>query len=156
TSSEKHFRDAEAEFGTRHFRFPTSVAKQVKELQETLSELGRLINEELFDKADLQLATFRDRYKRITDTAKGWRLADPFEGLLRHFRKPESREEERISEFELTEKEMNGVLELLHKRVTTQAGNTFAVHPPQKLLDDMTIMESVEVINELKDSVFSV
>lgn len=155
-SSEKNFRDAEAEFGTRHFRFPTAVAKQVKELQETLSELGRLINEGLFDKADLQLATFRDQYKRITDTAKGWRLADPFEGLLRHFRKPESKEEERSSEFELTEKEMNGVLELLHKRVTTQMGNTFAVHPPQKVLDDKTIVESDSVIDELKESVFSI
>lgn len=155
-SSEKNFRDAEAEFATRHFRFPSSIGKQVKALQETLSELGRLINEGLFDKADLQLATFRDSYKRITDTAKGWRLADPFEGLLRHFRKPKSKEEERISEFELTEKEMNGVLELLHKRVTTQAANTFAVHPPRKLLDDMAILKSAQVITELKDSVFSV
>jgi hypothetical protein len=156
SSSEKHFRDAEAEFGARHFRFPTAVAKQLKELQEAVAELGRLINEGMFDKADLQLVTFRDQHRRISATARGWRLADPFEGFLRHFRKPENEDEERISEFDLTEKEMNGVLELLHKRVTTQRGNTFAVHPPQKLLDDMSILQSDTIIDELKDSVFSV
>ncbi|HUQ71534.1 MAG TPA: hypothetical protein VM165_18545 [Planctomycetaceae bacterium] len=114
-SSEKNFRDAEAEYATRHFRFPTTVTKQVKVLQEALSELGRLVNEGLFDKADLQLATIRDKYKRITDTAIGWRLSDPFEGLLQHFRKPDSKDGERSSEFDLTEKEMNGVLELLRR-----------------------------------------
>ena len=39
-SSEQNFRDAESEFATRHFRFPTRIAKQIKELQECLSELG--------------------------------------------------------------------------------------------------------------------
>lgn len=152
----EYFRAAEAEFGSRHFRFPTSIAKQVKELYETLSELGRLVNEGLFDKADVQLAKFCDQHRRIADTAKGWRLADPLEGLLRHFRKPGGQGNERISEFDLTKQEMDGVLELLHKRVTTQKGNTFAIHPPKKLLDDMKLLESDAVIDELKDSIFSV
>ena len=156
-SSEKNFRDAESEFATRHFRFPTKIAKQIKELQLTLSELGRLINNGFFDKADLQLAQFRDQYKQITDTAKGWRLADPFEGILNRFRKQDKPDgEQKRSEFDLTPEEMEGVMELVHKRATTQSQNTFAVHPPQKIIDDPKIIESDNVIDELKDSVFAV
>ena len=58
-SSEKNFRDAEAEFATKHFRFPSRIATQVRELHKCLSELGRLVNEGFLDKADLQLARFR-------------------------------------------------------------------------------------------------
>lgn len=154
-SSETNFRDAESELATRHFRFPTPITKRLKELHETLGELGRLVNAGFFDKADLQIAKFRDQYNAISDVAKGWRLADPLEGILRHFRREESPDEQR-SEFELTQDEMNGVLELIHKRATTQAQNTFAVHPPQKMIDDPTLVESDDVIHELKDSVFTV
>jgi hypothetical protein len=155
-SSEQNFRDAESEFATRHFRFPTRIAKQIKELQKCLSELGRLINGGFFDKADIQLAQFRDQYKPITDTAKGWRLADPFEGIRRRFRKPSEETEQRLSDFELTKDEMDGVMELVHRRATSQSENTFAVHPPQKLIDNPELMEADIVIDELKDSVFSV
>lgn len=155
-SSEQHFRDAEAEFLTRCFRFPSRVAKQIKELQECLSELGRLINDGFFDKADLQLADFRSRYKQITDTATGWRLADPLEGIRKGFRKSGAEAEQRVSEFELTKEEMDGVMELVHRRATSQSQNTFAIHPPQKLIDDPKLIESDNVIEELKDSVFSV
>lgn len=155
-ASEQDFRDAESEFATRHFRFPTQIAKQIKALQESLSELGRLINGGFFDKADIQLGQFRDDYKKITDTAKGWRLADPFEAIRRRFRKSESEAKEPKSEFELTKEEMDGVMELVHRRATTQAQNTFAVHPPQKLIDNPELIKSDNVIDELKDSVFSV
>jgi hypothetical protein len=155
-SSEQHFRDAESEFATRHFRFPSRVTKQIRELQECLSELGRLTNGGFFDKVDIQLAQFRDQYKIITDTAKGWRLSDPFEGIRRKFRKPDTQSEQRLSEFELTKEEMDGVMELVHRRATSQAQTTFAIHPPQKLLDDPQLIKSDKVIDELKNSIFSV
>lgn len=154
-SSEINFRDAESELATKHFRFPASISKQLKELHEILGELGRLVNAGFFEKADLQLAKFRDQYKVVSETAKGWRLADPFEGMLRHFRKDDI-PDECHSEFELTKEEMDGVLELIHRRGSTQSKNTFAVHPPQKILDNPTLIESDDVIQELKDSVFTV
>ncbi|HEY2787247.1 MAG TPA: hypothetical protein VGJ05_19965, partial [Fimbriiglobus sp.] len=133
--TDKDFREAEAEFASRHFRFPDSISKSIRTIQATLSELGRLVNDGIFDKADIQLAKFRDEYKQLTDTARGWRLADPLEGIRKRFRKPKTENDIRISEFDLTDKEMNGILELLHKRVTTQANNSFVVHPPKKIVE---------------------
>ena len=154
-SSESEFRIAEAEFASRHFRFPDGISRAVKSAQDSLSEFGRLVNAGLFDKADVQLAKFRDEYKRITDTARGWRLADPFEWVRRRFAS-KSKRDERESEFELTKDEMDGVLELLHKRATTEAQNTFVVHPPKIVIDDPTILKADNVIDRLKDSVFSI
>ncbi len=94
-SSETEFREAESEFASRQFRLPGAISKSIKTAHETLSEMGRLVNEGLFEKADIQLAKFRDEYKKITDTARGWRLADPFEGILKRFRKPAPQDEER-------------------------------------------------------------
>jgi hypothetical protein len=155
-TSEQHFRDAESEIATRHFRFPTRVAKQIKDLQDCVSELGRVVDSGLFDKADIQLAQFRDKLKLITDTAKGWRLADPFEGFRKRFLVRNAEDEERPSEFELTKDEMNGVMELVSRRATSQGQNSFAIHPPQKLIENPSLLESDSVIDELKDSVFSV
>lgn len=154
-SSQKHFREAEAELATRHFRFPARIAKDIKSLQESLSEFGRLINHGFTDRADVQFAQFRDQYKAITDTARGWRLADPFEWIRARFRRTEKRPDPGSSEFELTKEEMDGVMELVHIRATSQAENTFALHPPQKLIDNPEIAKSDDVIDELKESVFT-
>ena len=154
-SSHKNFREAEAEFATKHFRFPTRTAKQIKELNECAGELCRLVHEGYFDRADIQLAQFRDKHKKITDTAKGWRLYDPFEGIRQRFRKTQDVEPVPF-EFELTKEEMRGILDLVHRRATTQSHNTFVVHPPRKFLDNPALMQSDQCIDELKDSVFSV
>src|SRR5262249_55577463 len=58
--------------------------------------------------------------------------------------------------YELTGKAMEEILELVHKRATTEAKNTFAVHPPRKLLERPEIAKSDKVIEELEDSVFVV
>lgn len=156
TRSEGEFRTAESEFASRHFRFPDRISRAINRTQESLSELGRLVNAGLFDKADVQLARFRDEYKQITDTARGWRLADPFEGIRKRFTSKRREASESEFEFELTPEEMDGILELLHKRVTTHAQNSFVVHPPKRMIDDPTIMKSDDVIDQLRDSVFSV
>lgn len=51
---------------------------------------------------------------------------------------------------------MKGVLDLIHRRATTQAENTFAVHPPKKLLDHPEIAQSEKVVDELENLVFVV
>jgi hypothetical protein len=154
-SSQTEFRSAEAEFAACHFRFPDGISKSVESAQTTLSELGRLVNEGFFDKADLQLAKFRDEYKRIAKTARGWRLADPFEGIRKLLRKKGSTREPE-GEFELSKEEMNGVLELLQKRVTTEAHNSFVVHPPKIAIDDPAILKADDVVEQLKNSVFTI
>jgi hypothetical protein len=150
----EEFRAAEAELASRWFRFPDRFSKLVKQAQKSLSELGRLVNEGKFDAADLQLARFEDDYHQIAKDGRGWRLADPFEGIRRRFRK--AKPEIKQSKYELSEKEMQGVMDLVFRRATTQAANTFAVHPPKKLLDRPEIAQAENVIEELDNSVFEV
>lgn len=151
----KHFREAEAQFASRSFRFPDRVGRSIQATQKSLSEYGHYVNLALFDKADLQFASFRDDIKRIHRTARGWRLADPLEAVRRYIPKRKAPKHEG-SEFELTEQEVKRVLELVHVRATTQSTNTFAVHPPKKVIDRPEILTSDEVIDELKDAVFVV
>lgn len=147
------FRLGESELASRSFRFPDKVAKLVGKAVESLSEFGRLVNGGLFDKADLQFVKFRDDYGQITKVGRGWRLADPLEGIKRYFRKKKRATTHR---YDLTEREMDAILELVHKRATSQARNTFAVHPPKKLLDRPEIAQSETAIEQLDQSVFLV
>ncbi len=151
----KQFRDAEALWGARSFRFPAATARIIIETRETLSEYARLVNEGLFEKSDLQLARFRDQYKKIVRVARGWRLADPFEWMRIRFSRNKKAAPPQ-SEFALTQEEMEGIMELVTKRATSQAQNTFAVHPPKKLIDHPNLASSDDVIEELKDSIFVV
>src|SRR5690349_19732205 len=100
-SSSGEYRKAEAELASRSFRFPDRIARLVKTAQEALSEYGQLVNEGLFDRADLQLAKFRDDYSAITRIARGWRLADPFEGIRKKFKRREV-DEKTSSDFDLS------------------------------------------------------
>lgn len=154
-SAHEEFRIAEAEFAARSFRFPDKVTALTKTAQESLAEFGRLVNSGMFDKADLHLAKFRDDYTQITREGRGWRLADPLEGFLRRFRRKKQHEPQ-ADKYELTDKTMEEIMELVHKRATTEAKNIFAVHPPRKLLERPEIAKSDKVIEELEDSVFVV
>jgi hypothetical protein len=154
-SAHEGFRDAEAEFAARSFRFPDKVTALTKTAQESLAEFGRLVNSGVFDKADLQLAKFRDDYTQITREGRGWRLADPLEGFLRHFRR-KKQDKPQADKYDLTDKAMGEIMDLVHKRATTEAKNIFAVHPPRKLLERPEIAKSDKVIEELDDCVFVV
>ena len=148
------FRLGESELASRSFRFPDKIAKLVSKAVESLSEFGRLVNGGLFDKADLQFVKFRDDYGQITKVGRGWHLADPLEGIKRYFRK--KKQDAAKHRYDLTESEMDAILELVHKRATSQAHDTFAVHPPKKLLDRPEIAQSETAIEELDQSVFVV
>jgi hypothetical protein len=153
SDSEDEFRKAESEFASRSFRFPDRIVRLVKTALGSLSEYGRLVNEGMFDRADLQLPKFRDDYKQITSIGRGWRLADPFEGIFKLFRKKKDKSEHE-NKFYLSEEEMNTIMDLVYHRATTQAQSTFAVHPPKKLLDNPKIAQSDNVVEELNDTVF--
>ena len=151
----EEFSNAETELACRNFRFPDNISRSVKLAHTTLGELGGMVNDGFFDKADLHLAKFGDEYKRITDTARGWRLADPLEGMRKRFsRKLITKNDD--YEYELTQKEMDAVLGLLQKRVTTQAHNTFVVHPPKLIINDPAVLQSDELVVRLKNSIFTV
>ena len=152
--SETEFRRAESEFAARYFRFPDAISRLTNQALQTLSEFARLVNDGLFDKADLTLAKFRDDHRRIAKVGRGWRLADPLEGIKAHFRRQDRKEVK--SPFALSREEFKSIMDLLEKRATSQAGNTFAVHPPKKLLERPEIASSDRVIEELEDSVFVV
>lgn len=131
--SHEDFRLAESEFASRSFRFPDKIARLVQKSVASLSEFGRLVNDGLFEKADLHLVKFRDDYGQITKAGRGWRLADPLEGIKRHFR-TEKKEDKAAERYDLSDEDMDAIMEMVHKRATSQAGNTFVVHPPKKLL----------------------
>jgi hypothetical protein len=153
--AENQLRLCESEYASRCFRFPDKVVSLLKAARIGLSEFGRLVNEGFIEQADVQFAKVLDDFESLRSYARGWRLMDPFEGIKKRFKK-EEKEEPKVSRFELTQKEMDGILELLRKRATTQARNIFTVHPPQKLLDHPEIAASDKVVDELEDSVFTV
>ncbi|MCE9556226.1 MAG: hypothetical protein K8T91_22995 [Planctomycetes bacterium] len=151
----ENFRTAEAELAARSFRFPGRIARAASKTQERLSEYGQLVNAGKCDQAELLFAKFRDDYTTITRYARGWRLNDPIEGC-RQWLKRKRQESEVEDRYDLTPEEMNGIMELVEKRATTQSQKNFAVHPPKKLLDNPELAKSDNVINELEDSVFVV
>jgi hypothetical protein len=152
--SEKEFRLAESEFAARSFRFPDKITLLTKKAFAALSGVGNAVNDGHFTKADMEFITFKDYYKSISDVGRGWRLADPLEGIRQRFKKQEPEPPE--SPYALSDKEMQSLMELVNKRAMSQAGNSFAVHPPRKLLEQPAIAESDRVIDELADSVFVV
>lgn len=155
SGSATQFRNAEAEFGSRSFRFPDNIVALISAAKTSLSEYGKLVNNGDFNKADVQQAVFLDDFRKIKRLARGWRLADPFEWLrLRLFPKREA--PPKRTEFDLDDKEMEEILSLVYKRGTSQSQNKFAVHPPKKLIEHPEIQNSENVIDELKDSIFVV
>jgi hypothetical protein len=149
------FRTAESEFAARTFRFPDRINRLVEAATKSLSEFGQLVNNGVFEKADLQLARFRDDYAQIVKEGRGWRLSDPFEGIKKWFKRDRI-PPEKADKYGLTLKDVNEILELVHKRATSQRQNTFAVHPPKKLLDRPEIVRSENIVAELENSVFNV
>lgn len=157
SAAEEKLRTAEATFGGKQFRLPVGVAKQLRELQLATSEFGRLVDAGLFDKADLQRAKCLAKYRTILETARGWRLSfSAGTALIERLRLKRPNANLEMFEFELTDDEMDGVMELVQVAMTTHLGKPFAVHPPKKLLDAPRIIGSDDPIGELKDSVFTV
>jgi hypothetical protein len=152
---EKEFKQAESEFLACSFRFPDKISRLTKSAIEAFSAFGTAVNDGYFDKADVAFAKYGDEYKALLAAGRGWRLADPLEGLKKRFKAVDA-ETPKASPYELNEKAITMIMDLINKRTNTQAGNTFAVHPPRKLLDHLEIASSDEVINELEDSVFYV
>ncbi|HEX4142457.1 MAG TPA: hypothetical protein VHY91_02815 [Pirellulales bacterium] len=149
-------RNFEREFANRHFRFPDRLNSLLKRARDDLFETGRLVNDGMFDRVDLQVAKLRDHHRAISAYARGWRLSDPIvraRGTLLAWRRkpvPEARR------FELEPAEMDSINALVYKRATSQGTNSFVVHPPQMLIDRPEIRESSEVVDELENSVFEI
>ena len=155
SAGEEQFRLAESELAARSFRFPDKVNRLVIAAQTSVSEFARIAQLGQFDKADMQFAKFMDDYRQIRDYARGWRLADPLEWIKCHFAQWKKPQPE-AGKYDLSKEEMDGIMDLIHKRATTQSHNTFAVHPPQKLIDNPELAKSDRVIEELEDSPFMV
>lgn len=155
SAAEEQFRIAESELAASSFRFPDKVTRLVFAAQASMSEFSRVAQLGQFDQADMQFARFQDDYRQIRKYARGWRLMDPLEGIKRYFPKWGKPEPEK-SKYDLSNDDMKSIMDLIHKRATTQSQNTFAVHPPQKLIDNPELAKSDRVIEELEDSPFMV
>ena len=77
--------------------------------------------------SEMQLAERLDSGAYLfTKVGRGWRLADPLEGLKRHFRR-EKGDEKPKSKYDLADKDMDAIMELVHKRATSQAQGCLSV-----------------------------
>jgi hypothetical protein len=132
------------------------VGRLLHAAKEDLSQLGQCVNNGFFDQADIYTAKMIDHHRCLSAYARGWRLADPIEGLRNRLSNLRKAPEPPLHEFDLTDDQMQQVMTLVHKRATTQAQNRFVVHPPQKLLDNPALAESDNVIEEFADSIFEV
>jgi hypothetical protein len=152
--AEKEFRQAESEFAPRAFRFPDKIAALTRKTFTIVSEYSSFVSKGMFDRADLHFALFRDDFNAISKIGRGWRLADPFEGIKQRWQKPKPKEV--TPPFGLGKKELAAIWELVEKKAFNQTNNSFAVHAPKKLLAHPEILESDRIIAELDDSVFVV
>ncbi len=155
----EQYRQCESEFGAKSFRFPDSVADSLQEAIRSFQEFGRCVNAGMLDAAALKFAKLVDDLKQIRKQARGWRLNDPIELLRKRLWPPKSpsdtSDSEGRSDF-ISDERMNLILELITRRVTTQAANTFAVHPPGKLLKNRELLESDTIVDELRACKFRV
>jgi len=149
-------RKVEQLVAARRFRFPDVLAAMLRDTALDLSRFGELVNGGRFDEADVFLAKLKEHHKDIERYARGWRLADPFEWVRIRFQRFFGRTKREDSRFSLSDPQMQRIVDLVYKRATTQSKNTFAIHAPRKLLDDPSIAESDDVINQLENSRFEV
>ncbi|MDB5353048.1 MAG: hypothetical protein JWN86_4295 [Planctomycetota bacterium] len=151
--AEKEFQLADSELEARSFRFPDKIEKRCRSAFGSLQEFSKLVNEGLFDMADVLFAKFRDDFTDVQAAGRGWTPANPCEWAKRRFKRTEEGPAHR---FEFGKREMKAVTELVAKRASSQAQNTFAVHPPKKLMERPEIAASDAVVDELENCVFMV
>ena len=102
------------------------------------------------------IAKCKDCHREIDRYASGvqWNVAWAW---VRHRSEKEFSKTVKTAErFTLSDQEMKEVVDLLYKRATTQAHNTFVVHPPRKLISNPEIMRADDVIDRLENDVFEI
>ena len=154
-------RRMETEVAANAFRFPTAIVKELSSATMDLFRLGELVNRGFWDAADVQAGSVRDRYQTIVRLARGWRLRNPFKTMIEG---GESRVQDKIKKqnvasqdnFLIPEPRMKMIMDLIGKRMTSESRRSFAVHPPQKLIDNPRLIEGDVNIDELRDLEFKV
>jgi len=152
------FRDMEVELGATGFRFPDRIRKSLTKAAKQLAEFGRLVQNERCDAADVKNGQLADAYKALMRQARGWRLTDPVESWS-HKRVNKKIEQETPpgkGEFEIKPERMRRIGQLVYRRLTDQASQSFAVHAPKQILDDPGVLTRESIIEELRDKHFKV
>jgi len=143
--------------GSRVFRLPRRLNKLLDDAKNTLSKAGDHVNAGKFDQTDVEIARVLDIYKTINEYIAGVSWKSRFSWVRKkQEKKLDKQQEAERKRFDLSENEVREVLDLINKRITTQAPNTFVVHPPKKLIDNPSIAQADNVLDELEDSIFSV
>ena len=157
-SASDSYKKAEREIAATGFRFPDRVRHVLRQAILDLAELGNLVNNGRFDAADVQQAKVEDTYKRLMRLARGWRLTSPFEALRKNRldRKLIKQDQTPKEKYKIEQDRMDVILGLVHKRFTDEVGNSFAVHPPQIMLQDPDVARRDSVVDELEGQRFRV
>ena len=113
------FKQYERDLAACKFRFPDKVGKLLQTAKEDLTELGKYVNGGFFDQADIAVAKVIDDHTAVSKYARGWRLADPVEGIRKRWDKLRRKAKAQLPEHELDETQMQRVMDLVTKRATS-------------------------------------
>jgi hypothetical protein len=140
----------EAELAAQRHRFDLTLLKLISELQIVLSRIGDAVNRGDHNAYDVLHIRFGKLIKYLSDATKHLSLSsDALE---------EIKEKPAIAGGDdwISETEMRTVSELVHKRATNQANNTFLVFGPQIILNDSSLLKSPGLAEKLRNHPFAV
>jgi len=163
--AEQTCRQVEIEIYATSFKFPDAIRKELASVKKDLFKLGDLVNRGLCDAADVQAGRVKDGYETLGRLARGWRLMNLFGMIIRTMiGASEDSGLERIKEqtsdsgceFAISQERMDLILALLHKRMTSERQRSFAVHPPQQIIDNPMLIKGEINVDALHDLKFKV
>jgi hypothetical protein len=152
------YREMELELAASGFRFPDKIRKSLSKAAKQLAEFGHLVQEERCDAADIKNGELAETYKSMVRQARGWRLTGPLEAWsskrLNKTIRTQAPDEQ--GEYYISPERMDLISQMTYRRVTAQAGHSFAVHPPKCILEDPDILRRDSLIEELQSENFKV
>jgi hypothetical protein len=153
--------NVEIEIAANILKFPDAIRKELSCAGDDLLRLGQLVNQGLWDAADVQAGCVKDKYRRIVRLGRGWRLRNPFKVMVgasenKEPDKIQTRDVASRDSYMISEPRMKVIMDLLHKRMTSQIQRSFAVHPPQKVIDNPELLRGEIDIDSLRDLQFKV
>ena len=154
-------RDMELELAAHAFKFPRPLREILEEAYKELFEFGRIVNKGKFDAADIQETKLIGIYQRIGRMARGWELSNPLKILSR---RGVAEKLEQISQEESlpTEKcviapeRLELIMGLINKRLTSERGRSYAVHPPQVAIEEPALLKGRIELDKIQELNFKI
>lgn len=159
--SEPVCKNMEIELAANSFKFPNPIRRALDEGRRELFLLGQLVNKGQFDAADVQAVKVVGIQDKLSRMASGWQATNLFR--LRS-RKSIEKKLEAIREkssvpkgkYCVSKERMGVVSDLIHRRLTTEVECSFAIHPPQHVVDNPQLLSGEVNPEDLGDHKFKV